>query len=164
MSRLALMYALVAVLAWGLAPIFDTILKSGLSAWAATFIRTIASMIVITIVCWQAGAFGEIRTMIEQGGAASGEGEPVAAWLIVVAAVGSALLAGLIGQIAYYQALGLADTSRVVPITSSYPLIAALASIAVFREPVTWPKLLGAVLIVAGVVLVSGVLGPQPEA
>jgi transporter family protein len=164
MSRLALLYALVAVLAWGLAPIFDTILKSGVSAWAATFIRTVASMIIITIVCWRAGAFEEIGTMIEQGGASSEGGEPVAAWLIIVAAVGSAVLAGLIGQIAYYQALGYADTSRVVPITSSYPLVAAIASIAIFREGVTWPKLIGAVLIVAGVVLVSGVFGPQAEA
>lgn len=102
--------------------------------------------------------------MFEKGGASSSGGEPVAAWLIVVAAVGSAVLAGLIGQIAYYQALGHADTSLVVPITSAYPLIAAMASIAIFREPVTWPKLLGAALIVAGVVLVSGVVGPQPEA
>jgi len=164
MSRLALMYALVAVLAWGLAPVFDTILKSGVSAWTATFIRSLAGMLIITIVCWQMGAFEEIRTMLEEGGASSGEGEPVAAWLIMVAAVGSALLAGLIGQIAYYQAIGHADTSRVVPITSAYPLVAALASIAIFREPITWPKLLGAVLIVAGVVLVSGVLGPQTKA
>jgi transporter family protein len=163
MSRIALLYALTAVLAWGLAPIFDTILKSGVSAWTATFIRTIAAMIIITVVAWRAGAFEEIRLMIEQGGAASGEGEPVAAWLIIVAAVGSALLAGLIGQIAYYQALGLADTSRVVPITSSYPLVAALASIVIFREGFSWPKLAGALLIVVGVMLVSGVF-TQAEA
>ncbi|MBD3293702.1 MAG: EamA family transporter, partial [Armatimonadia bacterium] len=98
------------------------------------------------------------------GGASSTDGEPVAAWLIIVAAVGSAVLAGLIGQIAYYQALGHADTSRVVPITSAYPLVAAIASIAIFREGVTWPKLVGAVLIVAGVVLVSGVFSQQAEA
>ena len=164
MSRIALLYALIAVLAWGLAPIFDKILKQGLSSWTAVFLRTIVVMIIITIAAIQSGAFTEIREMFAQGEASYGEGNaPVATWLIIVAAVGSALLAGLIGQVAYYHALGHADASRVVPITSAYPLVAALSAIALFREPVTGPKLLGTVLIVAGVVLVSGVL-TQPEA
>ncbi|MFW5867861.1 MAG: EamA family transporter [Armatimonadota bacterium] len=159
MSRIALMYALIAVLAWGLAPIFDKILKQGLSSWTAVFLRTIVVMVIITVVAIQSGALVEIREMFAQGEAAHGEGDaPVAAWLIIVAAIGSALLAGLIGQVAYYHALGFADASRVVPITSAYPLVAALAAIALFREPITAPKLIGTVLIVAGVVLVSGVL------
>jgi drug/metabolite transporter (DMT)-like permease len=41
--------------------------------------------------------------------------------------------------------------------------VAAIGSIVIFREGFSWPKLLGAVLIVAGVVLVSGVL-TQAEA
>jgi bacterial/archaeal transporter family protein len=164
MSRIALMYALIAVLAWGLAPIFDKILKQGLSSWTAVFLRTVVVMIIITIVAVQSGALVEIREMLAQGEAAYGEGDaPVAAWLIIVAAIGSALLAGLIGQVAYYHALGYADASRVVPITSAYPLVAALAAIALFREPITAPKLVGTVLIIVGVVLVSGVL-TQPDA
>lgn len=158
MNKLALMYALVAVLAWGLAPIFDKILKQGLSSWTAVFIRTIAALIIITVVAIQAGAITEIREMLTQGGAAFGEAnEPVPAWLLIVAAIGSALLAGLIGQIAYYHALGHADASRVVPITSAYPLVAAFAGVALFHEEITLPKLGGAVLIVIGVILVSGI-------
>ena len=160
MPRIALFYALVAVLAWGLAPIFDKILKQGLSSWTAVFLRTIVVMVMITIVAIQSGALTEIREMFAAGAAAHGEGdEPVAAWLIVVAAIGSALLAGLIGQVAYYHALGYADASRVVPITAAYPMVAALAAIALFREPITVPKLAGTALIVVGIIMVSGVLG-----
>ncbi|MGI5818453.1 MAG: EamA family transporter [Armatimonadota bacterium] len=164
MARIAFVYALIAVLAWGLAPIFDKILKQGLSSWTAVFLRTIVVMVIITIAAIHSGALVEIREMFAQGEAAHGEGNtPVPAWLIIVAAIGSAMLAGLIGQVAYYHALGHADASRVVPITAAYPMVAALAAIALFREPITVPKLAGTMLIVAGIILVSGVFNSQSE-
>ncbi len=159
MEAYALLYALIAVLAWGLAPIFDKILNQGLSSWTAVLLRTMFVMVIIAIVAIRTGALTEISGMFAEGEAAYGEGnEPVSAWLIVVAALGSALLAGLIGQVAYYHALGYADVSRVVPITASYPMVAALTGIALFREPITVPKLVGTVLVVVGVILVSGAL------
>ena len=154
MSKAALMYALITVLAWGLAPLFDKLLARELSPWTIVLIRTFAAMIIITIFAIASGALQELRALPEKG---------ISVWVIVGAAVVSALLGGLIGQLAYYQALSMADASRVVPITSTYPLIAAIAAIAVYREPLTWPKIGGALLIVLGVVLVSGVLTKTPE-
>jgi bacterial/archaeal transporter family protein len=164
MAKMALMYALIAVLAWGFAPIFDKILRQGLSSWTAVLLRTIVVMVIIAIVAIKSGALVELREMLAHGEAAYGEGSaPVPAWLIIVAAIGSALLAGLIGQVAYYHALGYADASRVVPITAAYPMVAALAAIALFREPITVPKLAGTALIVIGIILVSGVFNSQSE-
>lgn len=164
MARIALMYAIIAVLAWGLAPIFDKILNQALSSWTAVFLRTIVVMIIITVVAIQTGALTEIREMVAHGEAAQTEADtPVSMWLVIAAAIGSALLAGLIGQVAYYHALGYADASRVVPITAAYPMVAALAAIALFREPITVPKLAGTALIVVGIIMVSGVLNGQSE-
>lgn len=154
MPKIALVYALVAVLAWGLAPLFDKFLARELSPWTIVLIRTFAAMIIITVYAIASGAIAELRALPEKS---------ISPWLIIGAAVISALLGGLIGQMAHYQALSMADASRVVPITSTYPLIAALAAIAVYREPLTWPKIGGALLIVIGVVLVSGVLTKGPQ-
>lgn len=154
MPKLALMYALIAVLAWGLAPLFDKFLARELSPWTIVLIRTLAAMVIIAVYAIGSGAIAELRALPEKS---------ISPWVIVGAAVVSAMLGGLIGQLAHYQALSMADASRVVPITSTYPLIAALAAIAVYREPLTWPKMAGALLIVVGVVLVSGVLTKGPQ-
>lgn len=146
------LYALIAVLAWGLAPIFDKLLARELSPWTIMLIRTFVAMLIITVYAIASGALAELRALPDK---------QISPWALIGAAVGSALLGGLIGQLANYQALALADASRVVPLTSTYPLVAALAAIAIYREPLTPHKIVGALLIVAGVILVSGVLNPQ---
>lgn len=154
MSKLAFMYALIAVLAWGLAPVFDKFLARVLSPGTIVLIRTTVTMIIVAVYAISTGALTELRGL---------RGGDVPVWMIVGAGVASAMLGGLIGQLAYYFAMSGADASRVVPITSTYPLVAALAAIAVYREPLTPHKIIGALLIVAGVILVSGVLNHQPE-
>lgn len=149
-----MLYALIAVLAWGLAPIFDKLLARELSPWTIVLIRTFAAMIIITVYAVVSGSLAELRALPEK---------QISPWALIGAAVASALLGGLIGQLANYQALALADASRVVPMTSTYPLVAALAAIAIYREPVTPHKIVGALLIVAGVIMVSGVLNSQPQ-
>ena len=148
------LYALIAVLAWGISPLFDKLLARELSPWTIVLIRTFAAMIIITVYAIASGAVAELRALPEKS---------ISPWLIIGAAVISAMLGGLIGQLAHYHALSMADASRVVPITATYPLIASLAAIAVYREPLTWPKIGGALLIVIGVVLVSGVLTKGPQ-
>jgi len=152
MPKLAFMYALIAVLAWGLAPVFDKFLARELSPWTIVLVRSFVAMIIIAIYAISAGALTELRELPDKSA-------PL--WMIVGGVLASALLGSLIGQLAYYYAMAGADASRVVPITSTYPLIAAVAAIAIYREPLTPHKVAGALLIVAGVILVSGVLNPQ---
>jgi len=152
MSRVAFMYALVAVLAWGLAPVFDKFLARELSPWTIVLLRTAAGLVLISTYAIATGALNELRELAHNS---------VPLWMIIGGVVMSSLLGALIGQLAYYHAMSGADASRVVPITSTYPLVAAIATIAVYREPLTPHKIIGALLIVAGVILVSGVLNPQ---
>ncbi|MEA3402481.1 MAG: DMT family transporter [Armatimonadota bacterium] len=152
MSKLAFTYALICVLAWGLSPVFDKFLSQELSPWAIVLMRTFVGLIIITAYAIGTGAVGELRQVWDN---------TVPWWMLVGAVIMSALLGSLIGQVAYYYAMAGADASRVVPITSTYPLVAAVATIIVYREPLTPHKIAGAVLIVAGVILVSGVLNRQ---
>jgi transporter family protein len=66
-----------------------------------------------------------------------------------------AMLANVVGQVFFYNALQGGDVSRVVPIAGCYPLIAFVFGILVFGEAFTLQKLAGAVLIVGGVVLLK---------
>ncbi len=64
------------------------------------------------------------------------------------------LLAGLIDQFAIYWGLRLNETSRVVPFTSAYPIVTVLLARLYLGEHLTTGKMLGALLIVAGLFLV----------
>ncbi|NLO07167.1 MAG: EamA family transporter [candidate division WS1 bacterium] len=148
------LYALIAVIAWGLAPVFDKLLARELSPWTIVLIRTFAAMIIITVYAVASGSIAELRALPEKN---------ISPWVIVGAAVASALLGGLVGQLANYQALAMADASRVVPMTSTYPLVAALAAVAIYREPLTPYKVVGTLLIIVGVIMVSGVLSDRTQ-
>ena len=63
----------------------------------------------------------------------------------------SGLLAGALGMWAYYAALKMEATSKIVPISASYPLVTALLSVLILREGVTLPRVIGTALIVIGI-------------
>ena len=157
MSKTALMFCLVAVVAWGLGAVVDKILMGdkGLSPWTAVALKMILATIIIGIYAFATGSMAEVRAMAQM--------PPAQLWTIIGALVGTALLGSFVGQLSYYYALQNADASRVVPITSTYPLVGALLAVAFLGERLTGPKVLGAVCIVVGIVLLSGALNPQPS-
>jgi transporter family protein len=63
----------------------------------------------------------------------------------------SGVLAGALGMWAYYAALKMEATSKIVPISASYPLVTALLSVLILREGVTLPRVIGTALIVIGI-------------
>ncbi|MCQ9206787.1 MAG: EamA family transporter [Omnitrophica bacterium] len=66
------------------------------------------------------------------------------------------LMAGLFGMVTYFIALKKGATSQVVPIAAAYPLVAAILSVLILGEHVTIFRIIGTVLIVAGIWLVQG--------
>ncbi len=72
---------------------------------------------------------------------------------IVLLCVGGLVANGLGWLLMNYSFLNLAET-QAVPISSTTPLFSALAGFAFFREKITRDNTLGAVLVVAGVVLI----------
>jgi len=63
----------------------------------------------------------------------------------------SGVLAGALGMWAYYAALRMEATSKIVPISASYPLVTVLLSVLILREGVTLPRVIGTALIVIGI-------------
>ena len=66
----------------------------------------------------------------------------------------SGVMAGLLAMWAYYTALKVGATSKIVPIAACYPLVTALLSVLILREGVTLPRVMGTALIVSGIWLV----------
>jgi bacterial/archaeal transporter family protein len=63
------------------------------------------------------------------------------------------IVAGLIGQLAFYAALKGGEASIVVPVAATYPLVALIVSVIFLGEAITVQKLAGIGLVVGGVAL-----------
>ncbi len=77
--------------------------------------------------------------------------------------VGSGLFAGAAAMICFYSALALDDVSRIKPIAFTIaPATAALLGWLVLGETMSWRKALAVALILAGVLLLTGVPARPP--
>lgn len=63
------------------------------------------------------------------------------------------VLASVLGQLAFYHALKAGHVSQVTPVAGAYPLVAAVLSWLILREPITMTRVLGVALVVFGVLL-----------
>jgi transporter family protein len=134
----AYLLACIAMVFWGLAPIFGKLGLVEAKPLAALTIRSVIVSILLLIVVTIKGEWGfvvEIR--------------PKDAAYIALEGVSAAL----IGQLAYYYALKLGEVGRVSPIVAAFPLVSVFLSIVLLAEKVTLYKILGAILIVSGIVL-----------
>ena len=131
-----LLLVVTAALLWGATPILEKIGLAKVDPLAGITIRsTIAavSLLILTLL------LGRGRALIEVGGKA---------FLLFGA---SGLLAGALGMWAYYAALKMEATSKIVPISATYPLVTALLSVLILREGVTLPRVVGTAFIVIGI-------------
>ena len=142
MDRTALLFAFIALLGWGSAPLFDKLALSSLSAATTVIVRSVFASVALVGYGVVSGSLRDV---------ASAGARP-----ILFLAV-STVVSPVIGNFAYLKALKGAEASRIVPITAGYPLVAATLAIIFLAERLTTPKLAGAALIVLGIILISGV-------
>ncbi len=144
MTAAALIASIGALLLWGTSGIFDKLTLNsmpGKSPLTAVFIRmAIASVLLMLIGCFT-GLWDNIAHMPAM----------TATYLVV-----SALLAAVLGQVAYFYAVSHDEASRVVVFCSAYPLVTVLAAAAILGEALTYAKLIGALLVIAGLILLAG--------
>lgn len=130
--------AVITLVFWGAAPIFGKIGLTKLNPYIALAIRSFVVAIIMLIIISVRGDFREL----------------IKVDLKSVAFIGlEGVLASLIGHFAYYYALKLGETSKVVPITSAFPLITVLIAVIFLAEKITVFKGSGILLILAGIIL-----------
>lgn len=135
--------ALFGALCWGIAPIFGKIGLARVDPVAGLCLRT---LIASGIVAGWLLVGGGLRTIETVSSRAS----------LFIAA--EAVLATLVGDLAYYAALKWGGAAQVALVMSAAPLFTLVIAVLYLSETATWAQVVGAVLIVCGLFLVS--LGP----
>ncbi len=133
---MVILLLVVTTLLWGATPILEKIGLTKVDPVVGITIRSAvatAGLLILTLL------LGRGRALIE----VDGKG-------FLLFGV-SGLLAGTLGMWAYYAALKMEATSKIVPISASYPLVTALLSVLILREGVTLPRVIGTALIVIGI-------------
>jgi len=135
-KKMVIFLLVVTTLLWGATPILEKIGLTKVDPVVGITIRSAvatAGLLILTLL------LGRGRALIEMDGKG---------FLLFGA---SGVLAGALGMWAYYAALKMEATSKIVPISASYPLVTALLSVLILREGVTLPRVIGTALIVIGI-------------
>jgi transporter family protein len=127
---------IVTTLLWGFTPILEKVALTKVDPLVGVTIRSAlvtAGLFILTFMV------GKGKALLEVDGKS---------FLLFGA---SGMMAGLLGMWTYYAALKMEATSKIVPISASYPLVTALLSVLILREDVTLPRVVGTAFIVIGI-------------
>jgi transporter family protein len=141
MNPTALAFAVTTLLLWGVSPLFDKLGLASVTPLAGLTVRLVAAGVMGVVMATVAGTWREIATAPRQG---------------LAYFLGSAVFGAVVGQLTFYTAQKYDDVSRVLPVCAAYPLVTAALAVVLLREGLTVPKVAGAGLIVAGIVLIGG--------
>ncbi|MDH7481077.1 MAG: EamA family transporter [Armatimonadota bacterium] len=131
--------AMLTAILWGITPVLDKLGLEKATPHAALTIRTIVIAVGLMVFLGASGSWSELVTIDRRS---------------VMYIILGALAAGLIGQLVYYYALKAGEAAWVVPIAATYPLVTAAVAVVFLKEPITPGKIIGAVLIVLGVLVI----------
>ena len=136
---MVVLLSIFGMVCWGIAPVFAKAALKDIDPAAGLVLRTIFAASVVSGWVIISGNFSKVSSI------------PAGTWWLIGI---EALLATLVGDLAYYAALKKGDVSLVTIIMSSSPLITILCSVLFLGEQMTLMRLIGAILVVAGIILI----------
>jgi len=131
--------AIFAMVCWGIAPVFAKVGLDNLDPLPGLIIRTLTASIFALGSMGFEGSISKMKNIT------------FITWVFIAI---EALLATFIGDLAYYAAIKKGDISVVTVIMSSSPLVTILMSIIFLGEQVTMIRIIGAGLVVVGIMLI----------
>lgn len=131
--------ALIGMVCWGIAPIFLKVGLQGINPLVGLSIRTFLTAGFIT--CWMVadGSIAQIKNLSLN--------------TVLLLAI-EAILATLIGDLAYFAAIKRGSVSIVTIIMSTSPLVTAICAAIFLGEQITLMKIAGAGFIILGIILI----------
>ncbi|MDD5656060.1 MAG: EamA family transporter [Elusimicrobia bacterium] len=134
-------FVLLTVLLWGAAGLLDKLVLRWLGPNETFVVRMgVNALLSLAVFAW--GVL-PARAAVAQAGK------------LPVLVISASLTLTLAAVFCYIKALASAEASRVVPLTSAFPLVTVLLAVLFLGEALTPAKLLGTLLICAGVGLLS---------
>lgn len=131
--------AIFGMICWGIAPIFAKIALENVNPIAGLTLRTLLAASVVSTWMVIGGSFTQVKDI------------PFKSWILIAV---EAILATLIGDLAYFAAIKRGEVSLVTIIMSSSPLVTILFAAIFLGEKITFIRFIGAALIILGIVLV----------
>ncbi|MCU4138563.1 MAG: Riboflavin transporter RibN [Thermodesulfobacteria bacterium] len=125
------------ILFWGITPIIEKIGLKSVEPLLALFIRTFSALIAIFLILLLSSSFNTSSLNFKNVGILSLSG----------------ILGGFLGMFTYFSLLKAKNASQIVPLTSTYPLVATFLAIIFLKEELTLFKILGTIFIVVGIYL-----------
>ncbi len=132
--------SLIGATCWGIAPVFGKIGLKGVQPLDGLAARTIVTVILVGTWIFLSGGLTRISAI------------PGRNWAYLSV---EAFLATFAGDIAYYAAIKGGDIGLVGLVLAAAPVITLGIGNAFLREPLSLEKILGAVLICGGVILIG---------
>jgi transporter family protein len=131
--------SLFGMVCWGIAPIFAKMALKNLNPVVGLIFRTLFAAGVIA--CWSlaSGSLYKIK------------GVSIYTWILIAI---EAVLATLVGDLAYFAAIKKGDVSLVTIIMSSSPLVTLIFACIFLGEKITLTRIIGAILVIIGVILI----------
>lgn len=127
---------LITAFLWGTTPVLEKIGLGSTDPLIGVTIRSIAVTVALVIYLVLAGKARQVFQV------------DFKTWVIFSV---TGLMAGLLGMLTYFIALKRGATSQIVPIAATYPLVTAILSVLILGEHVTFLRLIGTILIIAGI-------------
>jgi len=137
---MALFYAFIGVLCLGLAPLFGKTALNTVNPMLAFALRTVIAAILMCLWLMSSKGYSQVLQL------------PLSFWVIISV---EAILAALLGDLAYFFALKNGSIHEVSLIMSCAPLITIICSHFFCHEIVTVHQLIGAFFITTGLVIIS---------
>ncbi len=133
------MLAFIGMVCWGISPIFAKLGLKDLNPLLGLSVRTLFTASIILI--WMIFS-GSIKLLMNLPGR------------ILILLMIEAVLATLIGDLAYFGALKRGSASIVMLIMACSPVVTILCSVIFLDEKMTMTKLIGACLTMVGIILI----------
>jgi Predicted membrane protein len=136
---MVLWIALFGMVCWGIAPIFAKLGLSNVNPVAGMVLRTMVASILVTGWVGFSGTADQLK------------GIPFSSWFLIGI---EAVLATVVGDLAYYTAIKDGSVSVVSIIMSVAPLVTMVCSSIFLGEPLTVWRIVGAGYIIFGMILI----------
>ena len=136
MTRDVILLLVITAFFWGATPILEKIGLGKVDPLTGVTIRSIAVTLALIVYLF---FVGKIKQIFQT------DFKTVAIFSI------TGLMAGLFGMLAYFAVLKKAPASQIVPIAAAYPLVSAILSVLILGEHVTPLRVIGTIMIIAGI-------------
>ncbi|WP_038057215.1 EamA family transporter [Thermodesulfobacterium hydrogeniphilum] len=137
MNKTTFILWLLTISFWGVSPIIEKLGLKNVDPLPALFIRTFTALIFIFIVLLFTSSFNFSNLSLKD--------------ISIISLSG--IVGGFLGMFTYFILLKSQNASQIVPLTSTYPLVATFLAVLILKEDLSLAKFLGTLFVVIGIYL-----------